>query len=276
MIQELFRLGPISISPFGVMLVAAFAVGYWRLSWGLKRLGLGDAEDASSIVFAAGFGGIVGAKIYYAALYRDWHLLFERSGLVWYGGFVLGTVAVLWTLRRRRLPLWGTLDAAAPGLALGYGIGRIGCFLVGDDYGRPTSLPWGVEFPHGLPPTTAYYLRREFGLDLPASVPDQQVLAVHPTQLYETLVALVIFAIGTRLIVRRAPTGRPTLAVLGLLALERFGVEFLRAKDDRFLGPLTLAQAISLAMIAVVAALWWRTRPKVKDKAPLAVAEAPR
>ena len=276
MIQELFRLGPISISPFGVMLVAAFAVGYWRLSWGLKRLGVGDSDDASSIVFAAGVGGIAGAKIYYAILYHDWRLLLERSGLVWYGGFVLGALAVLWTVRRRRLPLWSTLDAAAPGLALGYGIGRIGCFLVGDDYGRPTTLPWGVEFPNGLPPTTAYYLRREFGVDLPASVPDGQLLAVHPTQLYETLAALVVFAVGTWLIVRRAPTGRPFLAVLGLLAVERFLVEIVRAKDDRFLGPLTLAQAISLLLIAVVAVLWWRTRAHVAGGAPLEVAEARR
>jgi len=276
MIQELFRLGPISISPFGVMLVAAFAVGYWRLSWGLKQLGVGDSEDASSIVFAAGVGGILGAKIYYALLYHDWRLLLERSGLVWYGGFVLGTLAVLWTLRRRRLALWSTLDAAAPALALGYGIGRIGCFLVGDDYGRPTTLPWGVEFANGLPPTTAYYLRREFGVDLPASVPDTQLLAVHPTQIYETLAALVVFAIGTRLLLRRPPTGRTFLAVLGLLALERFGVEFLRAKDDRFLGPLTIAQAISLLLIAVVALLWWRTRSRVPGEGPLEVVEVPR
>jgi len=276
MIQEIFRLGPISISPFGVMLVAAFAVGYWRLSWGLKRLGIGDSEDASSIVFAAGIGGIVGAKVYYAILYGDWRLLLERSGLVWYGGFVLGALCVLWTLKRRRLPLWGTLDAATPGLALGYGVGRIGCFLVGDDYGRPTTLPWGVEFANGLPPTTAYYLRSEFGIDLPPDVPDQQLLAVHPTQLYETIAALVIFAIGTRWIVRRAATGRVTLAVLGLLALERFGVEFLRAKDDRFLGPLTIAQVISLALIALFAVLWWRTQARARGKGPLEVAEVPR
>ncbi len=269
MIQELFRLGPIVISPFGVMLVLAFAAGYWRLSWGLGRLGAGDAEDASAIVFAAGFGGIVGAKLYYALLYGDWRLLFERSGLVWYGGFVLGTAAVLWTMRRRRLAPWPTLDAAAPGLALGYGVGRIGCFLVGDDYGRPTDLPWGVEFANGLPPTTAYYLRREFGIDLPASVPDDRLLAVHPTQVYETLAALAIFAIGTALVARRAPTGRPALAVFGLLAIERFLVEFLRAKDDRFLGPLTLAQAISLLILALVAGLAWRHRPS-RASAPAA------
>jgi phosphatidylglycerol:prolipoprotein diacylglycerol transferase len=259
MIQELFRVGPISVSPFGVLLVLAFAAGYLQLSWGLKRQKIGDEEDASSIVFAAGVGGIVGAKIYFAILYGDWRLLFERSGLVWYGGFLLGTAAVVWTVRRRRLPPWQTVDAATPGLALGYAVGRIGCFLVGDDYGAPTDLPWGVAFPNGLPPTTAYYLRSEFGVDLPASIPDDRLLAVHPTQLYETLAALVIWAIGFRLLARRAPTGRTTLVVLGLLAAERFCVEILRAKDDRFLGPLTLAQAISVLILITVAVLWSRT-----------------
>ena len=71
MIQELFRIGPIVISPFGVMLVLAFFSGYLQLKRGMKRLGVGDEEDASSILFAAGVGGILGAKIYYAILYGD-------------------------------------------------------------------------------------------------------------------------------------------------------------------------------------------------------------
>ena len=124
MIQELFRIGPLSISPFGVMLVAAFLAAFFQLRRGMKQLGVGDDDDASAIVFAAGVGGIVGAKIYYAILHGDWRLLLDRSGLVWYGGFLLGTAAVIWTMRRRRLPAWPTADAAAPALALGYGIGR--------------------------------------------------------------------------------------------------------------------------------------------------------
>ncbi len=269
MIQELFRIGPLAVSPFGVMLVLAFAAGYLQLAWGLKRLKIGDEEDASSIVFAGGVGGIVGAKVYYAVLYGDWRLLLERSGLVWYGGFLLGAAAVVWVVRRRRLPAWATLDAATPGLALGYAVGRIGCFLVGDDYGAPTDLPWGVPFANGLPPTTAYYLRHEFGVELPASVPDDRLLAVHPTQLYETLLALAIWWLGWRLLKRGVPIGRTALAVFGLLAVERFSVEFLRAKDDRFLGPLTLAQAISIVILLAVVLLW---RRRVETPAPPAAA----
>lgn len=250
MIQELFRLGPVVISPFGVLMVGAFLIAYWELLRNLRRIGLGDEEDASAILFAAGLGGIAGAKVYYAALYHDWSLLFSRSGLVWYGGFLLGTAAVLWVARRRELLRWGLVDAVAPALALGYGVGRIGCFLVGDDYGRPTDLPWGVVFANGLPPTEAGYLRSEFGVALPASIPDSQLLAVHPTQLYETAAGLAIWWIGRRLLRRGFVDGVAGLVVFALLAVERFGVELLRAKDDRFLGPFTLAQAIAVALFA--------------------------
>src|SRR5215813_13275050 len=108
MIQELFHIGSFSISPFGVTLVFAFIAGYLQLRWGMRRLGIGDEEDASALIFAAGVGGIVGAKVYYAVLYHDWHLLYDRSGLVWYGGFILRALAVIFTLRKRHLPAWPT------------------------------------------------------------------------------------------------------------------------------------------------------------------------
>lgn len=257
MIQELFRIGSFSISPFGVMLVFAFLGSYLQLRWGLRKHGIGDEEDASAMVFAAGVGGIVGAKIYFAILNADWRLLFDRSGLVWYGGFILGTLGVLYTVRRRQLPGWETMDAAFPALALGYAIGRIGCFLVGDDYGRPTDLPWGVAFKNGLPSTTAGELRRTFGLDLPASIPDSELLRVHPTQLYETFAGLLIWGIGLWLFRRGVRPGGVALPVLALLAVERFLVEFVRAKDDRFFGPFTLAQVISVTVLLIALVLAW-------------------
>jgi len=156
------------------------------------------------------------------------------------------------------------VDAAVPALALGYAIGRIGCFLVGDDYGRPTSLPWGVAFPVGLPPTTAGSLRDSFHVNLPSSLPDSALVRVHPTQLYETLTCLVIWlarrAAPAPRSGRRGRAGRNRPPILGLLAIERFLVEILRAKDDRFLGSFTLAQAISLLVLLVVSGLWWARR----------------
>jgi phosphatidylglycerol---prolipoprotein diacylglyceryl transferase len=260
MIQELFHIGSFSISPFGLMLVCAFLASYFQLRWGLRWLGVGDEEDASALVFAAGLGGIIGAKVYYAILNMDWHVLLDRSGLVWYGGFIVGGAAVLVVIRRRRLPAWPLLDASTPALALGYAVGRIGCFLVGDDYGRPSHLPWAVAFPVGLPRTTAGDLRQVFHLDIPSSVPDETLLRVHPTQIYETLTCLVIWALAIWMLRRRSTSSVPGfvgVTVLGLLALERFLVEFLRAKDDRFFGNFTLAQFFSLALLVVALFVAW-------------------
>ena len=260
MIRELFSIGPVAISPFGVLLVAAFLAAYATLSWSAKRLGVGNEEDASALLLAAGIGGVVGGKIYYAALYGDWRLLFDRSGLVFYGALVLGALAVWWTARRRKLSFPRVADAGAPAVAVGYAIGRIGCFLVGDDYGRPTDLPWGVGFPEGLPgPTTAGFLRAEYGLEL-AGVDAAALVPVHPTQLYETLAGLIAAAVGIWLIRRRPAPGVVALTVLSLLALERFGVEFLRLKDDRFFAGLTLAQVISIALLVLFGLLELRRR----------------
>jgi phosphatidylglycerol:prolipoprotein diacylglycerol transferase len=256
MIQELFSIGPISISPFGVLLALSFVASYWQLQRGFRTLGLGDQEVASEVLIWAGVGGVLGAKLYYTLLYGDWSLLVSRSGLVWYGGFALGAAGALWAMRRRGIPLASGLDCASVALALGYAVGRIGCFLVGDDYGVPTDLPWGVEFPDGLPPTTAGALRSTFDVDIPASVPAGELVAVHPTQIYETLAALVIWRIGVAGLGRRQAPGAVAALVLGLLALERFAVEFLRAKDDRFFGAFTLAQFISLAVLVVCLWLW--------------------
>lgn len=264
MIEEAFRIGPLAVSPFGVLMVLAFLSAWAVLRWSFRRLEVGDEEDASALLLAAGIGGIVGAKIYYAILYGDWRLLFDRSGLVWYGAFIAGLAAALWVLRRRGLPVWRALDATAPALALGYAVGRIGCFLVGDDYGHPTTLPWGVKFPYGLPvPTTAEWMRREYGAEIPAGVGPDELVAVHPTQLYETFAGLAICLFAVWLIRRGVPPSAVFLPAAAALAAERFLVEFLRAKDDRFFGALTLAQLLSLAVLVGAVLLWHRRRQRV-------------
>jgi phosphatidylglycerol:prolipoprotein diacylglycerol transferase len=139
---------------------------------------------------------------------------------------------------------------------VGYAVGRLGCFLVGDDYGAPTNAPWGVAFPQGAPPSTAGNLRA-FGVDIPASTPDSTVLAVHPTQLYETGMTLIILAILIRLRPRLASTpGHLFMVWLALAGVERFIVEIFRAKDDRFLGGFSVAQLISVLLIGTAAAFY--------------------
>lgn len=275
MIDQLFSIGGFAITPFGVMLPLAFIAAFLQLRSGLRRLGVGDDEEASSMVVFAGFGGIIGGKVYYALLYRDWSALFDRAGLVWYGGLIGGVIAVAFVIHRRRMPFWRTADAAAPALALGYAVGRVGCFLVGDDYGRPTDLPWGVVFKKGLPPTTAGYLEDYFGIDMAGADPNAWV-AVHPTQVYETLAALVIFAIGVAWLKRRPAPGVTFLGVMVLLAVERFAVEILRAKDDRFFGVFTLAQLISLAIVVLAGLLLaWRRGRRTEPGAAASRSAAP-
>lgn len=265
MISELFSFGSFAVSPFGITLVLAFVSAYFQLRWGMTRLGVGTEDDASAITLAAGVGGILGSKVYYAILYGDPMLVFSRSGLVWYGGFLLATVLILAVVRQRRLPAWPMIDAAAPALAVGYGVGRIGCFLVGDDYGVPTQLPWGVSFPVGLPATTAGNLERYYGIEVPGAAAGDLV-AVHPTQIYETLLAFTIWWLGRRWLRQREAgtrgVGMVAIPVLALLAMERFAVEFFRAKDDRFFGEtFTLAQLIS---VGILIALWLLRRRRMQ------------
>lgn len=244
-----FHVGSFEITGYGVMMMLAFVVGGWIIDRESRRLGFAS-DYAGDMIMAAVVGGIVGAKLWYVALHGPGSL-FERGGLVYYGGFVGGTLAVIANGWRRRVPVQWTGHLVAPALAAAYAIGRVGCFLVGDDYGRPTSLPWAVAFPEGLPKTTALSMQLEFNLAVPAGVAPDTLLAVHPTQLYEVLAMFAAFVLLWRWRTREKGTGWLLGVYLVLAGLERFLVEFLRAKDDRFLGPLTLAQAVSLALMAV-------------------------
>ena len=251
----IIRLGPLMITGYGIMMMVAFLMAGWVMQHELQRRGL-RGDYAADIVVAAVIGGILGGKLWYAALYRDWSTLFSRGGLVWYGGFVGGFLAVMLNGWRRKVPLRFTMELTAPALAVGYAVGRVGCFLVQDDYGVPTTLPWGMRFPQGWPPSTAQNLARDFGVTLPPGTQPTDVLAVHPTQLYEVALMLLAFWLIWRLRTHRHAWGWLFGLYLLLAGTERFLIEFLRAKDDRFLGPFTIAQgmsaAIALAGVAIL------------------------
>jgi phosphatidylglycerol:prolipoprotein diacylglycerol transferase len=257
----IIHLGPLEVTGYGLMLMVAFLMGGWLIARQLRERQLRE-EYAADIVAAAVIGGIIGAKLWYVALTRDPGALFSRGGLVWYGGFIGGALAVMLNGWRLKVPLRWTMQIAAPALAAAYALGRVGCFLVNDDYGRPSSLPWAVRFPEGLPPSTAGNLHQLFGVPIPAGTDPSTVLAVHPTQLYE--VAAMLLAFGVLWVLRKQ--GKPIGWLFGLYlvlaGVERFLVEIVRAKDDRFLGPFTLAQLTSVVLVIIGTALLmlWRRR----------------
>ncbi|MFW6090222.1 MAG: prolipoprotein diacylglyceryl transferase [Gemmatimonadota bacterium] len=266
---DLPLIGRLTITSFGVMMALAFLAAYQVSRSEFDRMGK-DPELAADLLLGALIGGIVGAKLYYVFL--NWDLtvqdplgmLFSRAGLVWYGGLIGGTIGVILMARRRGERILPVADALAPALALGYAIGRVGCFLVGDDYGRPTDSWVGIAFPDGAPPSTAGNLREGFGVSIPDSIPDSTVLEVHPTQLYEVGLSLLIFAVLWRLRGER-PVGWIFALWLVLAGLERFAVEFFRAKDDRFIGVLTLAQLFSLGLVGLGVWLMNRAATKAPD-----------
>lgn len=269
MYPELFTLnlpviGELTITSFGLLMAMAFLAGYMVVRAELSRFD-SDPDLAADMLLGALIGGIVGAKLYYVFLYWDrtaldpFGMLFSRGGLVWYGGFVGGFIGVVWALRHRSTPIGLGADAVAPALALAYAVGRLGCFFVGDDYGRPTQSWFGIAFPQGQPPTTAANLRR-FGANVDPAIPDTEVLAVHPTQLYETGLSLLFFFVLWR--IRKHPHKQGWLfgVWLVLAGAERLFVEIFRAKDDRFLGAFTVAQAISAGIIVIGIVLTVRLR----------------
>ncbi len=272
------HLGPITVTGFGLMMVVGFLMGGWAIQQELGRRKLSDAY-AEHIIIAAVVGGILGAKLWYVALHPDLGSFFSRGGLVWYGGFVGATAAILLNGWRVRVPTRFTMEIGPPAVVLGHALGRVGCFLVQDDYGVPTSLPWAMRFPQGYPSSTAQNLRA-FGVEVPADALPTDVLAVHPTQLYEVGALMFIFWLLWRLRTHNHGTGWLVAVYMVAVGIERFLVEFIRAKDDRLLGIFTLAQAASVAILLVGLGLmaWWWQKDEVKvptDAAVLKRAAAP-
>ena len=252
-----FSLGPLTITGFGLAVALAFAVAHHTAAQELERRGH-DPAPMHDVLLAAVVGFIIGAKLYFVALEGSWDKVFSRSGLVFWGGLIGGIAASWLVLRRKRVPFFRVADATAPALAAGYAIGRTGCWAVGDDYGRPWTGWLAVAFPEGAPPSTAGTLMRDFGAQLPFSLKPETVLGVHPTQLYETAMGLVMFAILWRLRDHKHAEGWLFGLYCVLAGIERFIVEFYRAKGDRFVGPLTTAQAVALGFLVVGAFLMVR------------------
>ena len=271
------HLGPIQLTGYGLMMMAAFLMAGWAIQLELRWRGLNE-EYAADIVIAAVIGGLIGAKLWYVVWSRDWESLFHRGGFVWYGGLLGGIAAVLLNGWRLRVPPRYTMELTAAPLALGYALGRVGCFLVNDDYGIPSTLPWAMKFPNGLPPTTVIQLS-SLHIVFPPGTNPLDVVAVHPTQLYETVLMFLAFLWLWYLRTDKHAIGWRFGVYLVLAGVERFLIEFVRAKDDRIFGPLSVAQVtsvlVALAGVAVMVRLNAPGRTDVQIPKHLAAQPAP-
>jgi phosphatidylglycerol:prolipoprotein diacylglycerol transferase len=254
-----------NLPTFGLMLWVALVVAAFVMDRGFRRAGLTTASggpDAVGMVAIAGVAGIVGAKLWHVVdtpmefHELGWRVFWDSAGFAWFGGLVFGISALVFQGWRARIGGLRTLDLAAPAAAIGYGIGRIGCFLSGDGcYGLPTNLPWGMSFPNGIEPTPP-------------------LVRVHPTPLYELVAGLLI---GLWLWKRGGKT-HGTGAIVGeylvLSGIARFLVEFVR-RNPKVLWGLSNAQLASVgSVLAGIVLVWWAaTRRETEPENAGVVAE---
>ena len=276
----IFEYNGLIISSYGLMLMLAFITCNYLLKKYLitidKNPLMGD-----DIIFYAAIGGIVGAKLYYIiegiptgeAQYNIeglflifkgiFSLSFEKlatginqfgSGLVFLGGLIGGMLSVTIYIKKNNLKWLTVGDWVAPYLALGHAIGRIGCFLVGDCYGKPCELPWAMSFPNGLPPTTYESFQYSYPLVFLDYVKDTfnpgDIIKVHPTQLYESIIYFIVFLLLSKIRKNNLFNGYIIYLYLLFAGLSRFIIEFYRINPKYLIG-LSGAQCISVIMIVV-------------------------
>jgi len=259
MLPTLFHIGPVAVRSYGTLLMLGFIAGILLAGREAKRLGL-SSELAVDLGLWALLLGIVGARGMFVAL--NWAQFSARpaealyvwqvGGLSFHGGLLGGVVAALLVAWRHRVGFWSLGDMAAPGLALGYGITRFGCFLNGCCYGGPTSLPWGVRFP---------------------LFPDSSITTEpsHPTQIYAALGSFLILFLLLRVRSRLPARGQVFLLYLLLYSVLRASIEVLRRgyTAQVLVDGVTQAQAASAVIFvaAAVGLIWLGRRSRKQPQA---------
>ena len=261
-----FNVGPLPITGFGIAVVVSFLIAQ-LVSEAMMRLRGADAQPIGDMILGAIIGGLLGAKIYFVVVLGNWDAMMSRGGFVFWGGLIGGAIGVLLIAKMKKVPIWLTLEVGAPAIAAAYAVGRTGCWAVGDDYGRPWTGPFAVQFPEGAPPSTAGVMAREFGVPIPPNTDASALLAVHPTQIYEVAMGLVMFGILWRLRRHTNLHGWLFGVYCVLAGIERFVVEFFRAKDDSLGFGLTIAQTIAIAFIVLGVSLIWLRRDSAQPLA---------
>ncbi len=264
MFPKLFDFGEISIAGFqfhavlhtyGFLLAAGFLIALKVGAMRGKRVGV-DAQLTMDLGLYILVSSLIGAKVLLLIVdwqhyqHDPWSLI--RSGGVFYGGLIAAVVTSIWFFRKHKLSVWKMTDILAPSVALGHGIGRLGCFAAGCCYGKPTTAPWGITF-------TDPYAREVVGVPLG--------IALHPTQLYDSVVEFAIFGFLIFLATRKKFDGQIFWSYVAIYSTARFVIEFYRGDLDRglaFGGAVSTSQiiAVVLVLIASVALLSLRRLPQ--------------
>ncbi|MFI5309819.1 MAG: prolipoprotein diacylglyceryl transferase [Gemmatimonadales bacterium] len=256
----------LELTGFGLAMLLAFWIAQVVCESELARRGQDAGANAMpDVTIGAVVGGLLGAKIYYMLLTHQG--FFSRAGFVFWGGLIGGITVTALVIRWKKLPFTRFSDVGGIGVAAAYAVGRTGCWAVGDDYGRPWMSRFAVSFPEGQPPSTVGNLMQQFGVPALQGRPLNEVVAVYPTQLFEVMMGLAMFALLWRMRDHKHAEGWLFGAYCAMAGTERFIVEFFRAKDDHFFGVLTLAQVIALGFMAA-GVVWMQLRREVRPGAP--------
>lgn len=235
MYPTVFEFGDVVISSYSVMVLIAYLVGYFLLEKELVRKGY-DAKFADIGLIATMIGGLGGAKILFIAQnatiseFMNEPLRYFASGYTFLGGFIGSFLCLYIVSKIWKINLWDIGDAICPSVVIAYGIGRVGCLLVGDDYGVPADLPWALAFPDGSPPTN---------------------IPVHPTQIYDTILMTALFIFLWKIRKRSYPPGWLASVGFSILAVERFFMEFLRQTTPSFVQNLSQAQLMCIGLLII-------------------------
>lgn len=234
----LLKLGSFELRSYGVVIALAILAAYLLGRREASRQNM-DPRLVEDFAFFAILFGIVGARLYYVAFFDPGMFLRQplmvlalwKGGLAIHGALLAGLLTGIWFCRKRGISVWTFADTLAPALILGQAIGRLGCFLNGDAYGIPTSVPWAITFtdPNALAP-----------LGVPR----------HPTQLYEMGLDLVLFGVLWAFRKRRLVPGQLFLLYAGGYAVIRFIVETFREDQLQFAGGVSAAQTLSVLVLA--------------------------
>jgi phosphatidylglycerol:prolipoprotein diacylglycerol transferase len=239
----LLKIGGFHLRAYGTLIAIALLTGTWMAGREASRKGIPPERVQDFVVWAALFG-ILGARLYYLAFFSPRVFLEDplgvlaiwRGGLAIHGALLAGAATAVWYVRRHRLSFWRLADTLAPAVILGQAIGRLACFLNGDAYGIPTTLPWAVTFTN--PESMA-----------PLGVP------LHPTQLYEMSLNLILFGLLWWWRRRIRFDGQLFLLYAGGYGIIRFIVENFRGDQLRYAGGISAAQTVSLVTLLVATML---------------------